>query len=692
METMPRYKDPSLPVEQRVEDLLARMTLEEKAAQLCGDLPPAYIRDGQVDNEALRQRFPNGHGRFTQYSLTGLTDPAMTARIPNQIQRYFVEETRLGIPVALQTENLCGWPGAGGTLFPAQINLASTWQPELTQEMSRVIGQESRAVGANSAMSPVIDVSRDPRWGRTYETYGEDPYLVSRMGVAYVKGMQADKTDGVACIAKHFLGYAETQGGLNCAAARIGDRELYETFATPFEAADKEAQVSAMMANYGEIDGIPVGANPRIARTLLRDTMGFDGVLTSDGAAVMKMWNFYHIADTYQQAGELALKGGLGTEIPVGASFAQLPQAVRAGRVDEALLDEAVRRARRARWGIQKHTIKEETAVKKQSEATTLQSWWFATGNIANNLIFMFITMFMMYFFTNVMGLDPVVAGTIFMVARLVDAFTDPIMGMIIDRTNFKHFGKYRGFIHFGAPLLGVVVVVLFTVPNLAMAVVNANGGMNDPHAWQVTAIVLAVLATIGFELSTLAVRNLDTYDPNAKARAAQRREQQKAQQLPLRQRMAFITKNVALFALLIGFGTDMFANQINSQTQTYFWVYNMNGRTDLLDVASYTRVKTGVDAAGLMASSFTFANKLCQAVASFVAGWLLKVIAFDATLAMQTQSTMDKLLLMRCLFPIVAYAITLVAMRFYPIDKQGEADLQVALDKLKKQEAAETV
>lgn len=471
--------------------------------------------------------------------------------------------------------------------------------------------------------------------------------------------------------------------------------------------------------------------------------------------------------------------------------------------------------------------------MKKQSEATTLQSWWFATGNIANNLIFMFITMFMMYFFTNVMGLDPVVAGTIFMVARLVDAFTDPIMGMIIDRTNFKHFGKYRGFIHFGAPLLGVVVVVLFTVPNLpmsgkilyayityilyslawtvvqvpqltipilmsnnvarrtkiqaifqgvgsigvgvtsglAMAVVNANGGMNDPHAWQVTAIVFAVLATIGFELSTLAVRNLDTYDPNAKVRAAQRREEQKARQLPLRQRMAFITKNVALFALLIGFGTDMFANQINSQTQTYFWVYNMNGRTDLmsilsalsmpisivmiflagplvarfskktticaceivgiaatavlllsgaksvpvvmvtsiistiafavcnlmcrtalLDVASYTRVKTGVDAAGLMASSFTFANKLCQAVASFVGGWLLKAIAFDATLPMQTQSTMDNLLLLRCLFPIAAYAITLVAMRFYPIDKQGEADLQVALDKLKEQEAAETV
>ena len=428
--------------------------------------------------------------------------------------------------------------------------------------------------------------------------------------------------------------------------------------------------------------------------------------------------------------------------------------------------------------------------MKTQSEATTLQSWWFATGNIANNLTFMVITMFMMYFFTTVMGLAPMVAGTIFMVARLVDAFTDPIMDTIIDRTNFKHFGKYRGFIHFGAPLLGVIVVVLFTVPNfsmggkilyayityilyslawtvvqvpqltipilmstnvarrtkiqaifqgvgsigvgvtsaLAMAIVNANGGMNDPHAWQLTAIVFAVLATIGFELSTLAVRNLDTYDPHAKERARQRREQTKAQRLPLRQRMAFITRNVALFALLIGFGTDMFANQINSQTGTYFWVYNMNGRTDLMSVlnalsmpvsiamiflagplvARFSKKTTicacevvGIIATAVlwlsgaksipvvMASSFTFANKLCQAVASFVGGWLLDAIAFDATLSMQTQATMDNLLMLRCVFPIAAYAITLIAMRFYPIDKKGEIELQVSLDKLKEQQAA---
>ena len=341
---MELYKDASQPIPKRVEDLLSRMTLEEKAAQLCGDLPGGFIRDGQVSVEALREKFPHGHGRFTQYSMVGIVDPVQIAEISNALQRYFIEETRLGIPVALQSENLCGYPGAGGTLFPAQVNVGCTWEPELAREMAKVIGQESRAVGINSAMSPVIDVSRDPRWGRTYETYGEDPYLVSRMGVNYINGMQGDKQSGPACIAKHFLGYADSQGGLNCAVSRINDRELYEVFATPFEAAANEADVSGMMANYGEIDGQCVGANRKIARTLLRDTMKYRGMLTSDGAAIMKMHNVFHIASTYKEAGLLAKKGGLDTEIPVGGAYRQLPDYVRSGELDEALLDESVRR------------------------------------------------------------------------------------------------------------------------------------------------------------------------------------------------------------------------------------------------------------------------------------------------------------------------------------------------------------
>lgn len=463
-----------------------------------------------------------------------------------------------------------------------------------------------------------------------------------------------------------------------------------------------------------------------------------------------------------------------------------------------------------------------------KTESTTLEAWVFGVGNIANNLIFMLVTMFMMFFFTNVMGLDPVVAGTIFMVARLVDAITDPIMGWIIDHTNTKHFGKYRGFIHFGAPLLGVVVVALFTVPGfsasgkilyayiiyilyslcwtvvqvpqltipiimsnniakrtkfqaifqgvgsigaaltsvLAMAIINANGGMQDPHAWQLVAIVFAVIATVLFEISTLAVRKLDVYNAEAVDRQKRLAAEQKEKNVPLKERVAFLTRNVALFALLISFGTDMFANQINSATGTYFFVYNLNGRTDimstlsmmsmpvsiamiflagpmvakfskksticacevvgiaasltlllsggtnipvvlitgivstiafavcnlmcrtaLLDVASYTRWKTGVDAAGLMASTFTFANKLCQAVASFAAGWLLKWIAFDSTLPVQSEGTLRGLLLIRTVIPVIAFVCTLMAMHFYPIDKKGEAELQAAMSQFNKAE-----
>jgi len=341
---MELYKDSTQPVNKRVEDLLSRMTLEEKTAQLCGDLPMSLVAEGMPSTELLKEKFPHGHGRLTQYSTMGLADPMKIAKLSNVLQKYFMEETRLGIPVALQTENLCGYPAMGGTLFPAQINAGCTWEPELVKEMSTVIGQESKAVGINSAMSPVIDITRDHRWGRVYETYGEDPYLTSQMGINYVQGMQGDKKDGVACVAKHFLGYSETQAGLNTATTRITDRELYEVFATPFEAAMREADVSSVMANYAEIDGMCVVANRKIAHDLLRETMKFEGILTSDGAGVLKTFTDFKTADTYEEAGFLAKKAGTDTEIPVGASFRHLPEYVRSGELNEALIDESVRR------------------------------------------------------------------------------------------------------------------------------------------------------------------------------------------------------------------------------------------------------------------------------------------------------------------------------------------------------------
>ncbi len=344
------YKDAGYTVEERIEDLLSRMTLEEKAAQLCGDLTNEIVAAGDDLEELLKKKYPDGHGRFTQYSITGIADPVKIAELTNKIQRYFMEKTRLGIPVALQSENLCGYPAMGGTLFPAQINAGCTWEPDLVEEMTKIIGQESKAVGINSAMSPVIDVARDPRWGRTYETYGEDPYLTSQMGIHYIKGMQGNKKDGVACVAKHFLGYSETQGGLNTAATRLNSRELYEVFATPFEAAMREADVSSVMANYAEIDGMCVVANRAIAHDLLRDTMKFEGILTSDGAGIMKTLTDFHIADTYEEAGYLAKKAGTDTEIPVGGSFAKLPQYVRCGQLEESVLDESVRRVLKVKF------------------------------------------------------------------------------------------------------------------------------------------------------------------------------------------------------------------------------------------------------------------------------------------------------------------------------------------------------
>ncbi len=344
------YKDAGYTIEERIEDLLSRMTLEEKAAQLCGDLTNEILMAGDGWEELLKEKYPNGHGRFTQYSITGLADPVKIAELTNKIQRYFMEKTRLGIPVALQSENLCGYPAMGGTLFPAQVNAGCTWDPDLVEEMTKIIGQESKAVGINSAMSPVIDVARDPRWGRTYETYGEDPYLISQMGIHYIKGMQGNKKDGVACVAKHFLGYSETQGGLNTATTRLNSRELYEVFATPFEAAMREADVSSVMANYAEIDGMCVVANRAIAHDLLRDTMKFEGILTSDGAGIMKTLTDFHIADTYEEAGYLAKKAGTDTEIPVGGSFAKLPRYVRSGQLDESVLDESVRRVLKVKF------------------------------------------------------------------------------------------------------------------------------------------------------------------------------------------------------------------------------------------------------------------------------------------------------------------------------------------------------
>lgn len=335
------YKNPNYSIEDRVNDLIKRMTLEEKVMQLCGQLPSSFVKDGKIDYKRLKVIAKCGYGRITQYSLVGLTDIKRIRSFSNEIQKVFVNETRLNIPVILQSECLSGYPSEGGTIFPAMINLAASWAPKLVEDMAKIIGKECKDVGINTVMSPVVDISRDPRWGRCYETFGEDVYLTTQMGINYVKAIQ---NEGVSCIAKHFLGYAETQGGLNTAVTRVNNRELYEVFATPFEALDKVANVDGMMASYSEIDGLPVGCNKVIINDLLRKTMNFKGLLTSDGAAIWKIYDYFKLAKTYEEAGLLAKKAGLDTEIPIGGAYKYLGNFVKNNQLDEQLIDESVKR------------------------------------------------------------------------------------------------------------------------------------------------------------------------------------------------------------------------------------------------------------------------------------------------------------------------------------------------------------
>ncbi len=339
------YKDSSQPMEARVEDLLGRMTVEEKVAQLYGVMPMSLLGAEGIDPKKLEAQHGDGLGQVSMLSMLGDLPPEALAGAINTLQRFFVEHTRLGIPVIPHNEALNGLVAKGATNFPTAIGLAATWEPELVEQVTDVIRRQMRAVGVRQALSPVCDVARDPRWGRVHETYGEDPYLCSAMGVAFVTGLQGeDLKDGVVATGKHFLGYGLTEGGLNCAATHIGQRELYEVFARPFEAAIRKAGLASIMNSYSEIDGIPCGASSEILTDLLRGRMGFTGVVVSDYFTVRRLVRQFHIATDLQAAAVQALEAGVDVELPNPEGYDKLAQAVHTGAVGEDVLDRAVRR------------------------------------------------------------------------------------------------------------------------------------------------------------------------------------------------------------------------------------------------------------------------------------------------------------------------------------------------------------
>jgi len=345
------YKEASQPIEKRVQDLIGRMTLEEKVMQLCSIFPLMLVTNDRLDMQKMDDLIGKGLGRITQFQMISPSSTSKLAEFVNQIQDYAMKHTRLGIPIIIQTEATSGFIGAKATNFPTPIGLASTWEPELMNELANVIREEMRTAGVTQALGPVLDIARDARWGRIHETFGEDPYLISAMGAEFVKGLQGDAhKEGVISTAKHFLGYSLAEGGLNLSAAHIGERELYEVFARPFEAAIKEADLAAAMTSYSDINGIPCGASPEIVTGLLREKMGFKGFVVSDGAALRKMVTAYGIARDMQEAGIHALEAGLDAEMPIGDGFKQLPDSVEKGLVDPKLIDRAVERVLKAKF------------------------------------------------------------------------------------------------------------------------------------------------------------------------------------------------------------------------------------------------------------------------------------------------------------------------------------------------------
>ncbi|MGC1521777.1 MAG: glycoside hydrolase family 3 N-terminal domain-containing protein [Steroidobacteraceae bacterium] len=358
----PVYKDAGAPVESRVEDLLARMTLDEKVAQMLSiwdakrDIFDAKL---EFDPDKMARAYPYGVGQFARPSdATGPASPRVvpgrdvrgTIRLVNALQKYAVSHTRLGIPILFHEEGLHGYAARGATSFPQAIGLASSWDPALVRAVNAVTAREIRARGVSLALTPVVDVARDPRWGRIEETFGEDPYLVGEMGVAAVEGLQGEgrvrtlSPGKVFATLKHLTGHGQPESGTNVGPAPYAERTLREFFLPPFEKVIRRTGASVVMPSYNEIDGVPSHANVWLLEKVLRGEWGFDGLVVSDYYAVEDLQNLHHIAGSPEEAARLALNAGVDCDLPSGGAYATLAQQVRDGRVPEAKIDTAVRR------------------------------------------------------------------------------------------------------------------------------------------------------------------------------------------------------------------------------------------------------------------------------------------------------------------------------------------------------------
>ncbi len=333
---------------ERVLELLARMTLEEKLAQIVGfwekadgeAVAPLQGEFGAITN--LEQFAAHGLGHLTRAYGTRPVDAAERARWLWQFQRGLVTGTRLGIPAIVHEECLTGLSVWKAATFPTPLAWGAAFDPELVERMGAAIGGSMRALGVHQGLAPVLDVIRDPRWGRVEECIAEDPYLVGTVGTSYVRGLQSQR---VHATLKHFVGYSASRAGRNFAPVHAGMREVTDVLLIPFEMAVLDGQAKSVMHSYAEIDGVPVAADPSLLTGVLREQWGFEGPVVGDYFGVAFLHLLHHVAGDLGEAAAQALGAGVDVELPTGDAYlAPLAQAIRAGQVDEALVDRAVLR------------------------------------------------------------------------------------------------------------------------------------------------------------------------------------------------------------------------------------------------------------------------------------------------------------------------------------------------------------
>ncbi len=358
-ETLP-YKNDQLPIDIRVEDLLGRMTMEEKIGQMnmvfCTEILNKE-RTGLVPGTIEKLFGEQKRGAVKNLGNAGYTltlAPSKVAEMANEIQKYAIENTRLGIPVLVVENSIHGYNAAGATVFPQSIGMASSWDTQLMEEVGSAVAKEAKSCGVHQVYGPLFDVSRDPRWGRIEETYGEDPYLVSRLGVAMVNGLQGKEfaaTSSVIATVLHFVAYGDSTGGLNTSPVDISERTLMEVFLAPFEAAVAEAKARSIMPALNEINGTPCHCDKRLLTGILKEKWGFTGYVVSDNSGIQRICNQHHVAADSKEAVKLAIGSGVDMNLYPTANFQEtLLELVQEGQICQARINDAAGRILRIKF------------------------------------------------------------------------------------------------------------------------------------------------------------------------------------------------------------------------------------------------------------------------------------------------------------------------------------------------------